>query len=841
MMKGMYRRRVIGIAAVLTLMVLFSTGSDVSALSFFKKSTFDEAVSAWDKKEYERSFSLSQKALAEEPQSAAARKLLGWNYIKLGRASDAEPLFLEAKQAKHDDIGAIQGLAWVYGEQGRNNEAEQAFRQEIKWAKEHMDSDYWMDLSGDDQTYIRSIYSDGNYGLAQLAYRTGKYEQAGDYLTVSLKFRNQFTAEGERFLLLGDIYAAAGNPGKAVSAYEEALKAEPKNLPARLKMAWNLYSAKQYASAGAAFEKAIELNRNIAEGFYGLALCRYQEGKLEQARTNLQQAIKIYPYYADNLYVHHDLIGKRSEWQALWKDFGLAYYRWGDYAAALYKLDGYLGKVKADDYDALIAAGWSYRWSGNPDKARASFDAAAKLRPQADEPHVGLGSAWLAYGNRNAESRAAFDRALALNPRSAPAYNGLAYLYNHQKEDKKTEEALKKSLTLNKDDMDSQLFLANLLFRQKRYDEALREYEKAIQINKYSTVAWNNAGWSHYYGGRLDQAIKAFGESKRINPYFVEPYYALGLIYAKKGDLVMAKGQFRTAIDISPYYSHSNELVKLINANPGWGDLRTALGWSYYNHRQYGPALAAFKEQLAVKPGDPETKRGIAWSSYRVNLKDAEAAFRDILKDKADDPDALVGMGWVLFYQNRDKESLDYLQRAVNKDPKLTNAWRTIAAIHFRNRNLQEAEAIYKKVAVMEPKALDIHNNQGWALYKEHKYKEAADKFNDSIRLNRYYGEPHYGLALCYAKTGTLEKAKTSFTTAIYLYPAYMDGQEFYTLIDGQAALKGLYNDLGWSYYYKYDFAAAKYHFNRMLKLDPKNQEAARGLEAIAKVLGAKT
>lgn len=817
-------------------LMLCATYSQVQAFSLFGKSTYDEAVTAWEKKDYERSAVLSQKVLQGDPASADAKKLLGWNYIKLGRANEAEPLFIEAGQAKHNDIGATQGLAWVYAEQGKFDEAQEAFKREITWAKNLIARDDWEYFSFDDRKYIHSIFADGHYGLGQLAYRMGNYQSASDLLTVSLKYNNQFSPESEIYLALGDNYWAEGKLENALNAYEQACKADPKDLTAQVKRAWAFYSLKRYTDAQAVFEKVTSQNPNVAEGFYGLGLSQYRLGKDKPARMNLATAIASDPAYADNVFLH-EIIGKKTEWRALWKDFGLAYYKQGNYAAALYKLDGYLSKVKADDYEALIAAGWSYRWLGNLDKAKATFESVAKLQPQSDEPYVGLGSTLLANG-KSAESLTAFNRALSLNPRSALAYNGLAYLYAYKKDDGKTEDALKKCLAIQKDFFDSQIFLANLYLKQKRYEEALKESEKLIQINKNAVGGWNNSGWAYYYMGKYDRAIEAFDRSKQINPYLAEPYYAMGLLYARKGDSNQAKKQMKTAIEIAPYYAHTQDLLTLIKANTGWNDLYGTLGWSYYYKRQYPAALKVFKDYLAAKPAHLEAKRGIAWANYWLNLKDSYASFQDILKQDGSDLDAMVGSGWALFYLNRDKEALSYLQQAVQKNPKLTNAWRTIAAIHFRNKDYQKADEIYKKIAGMEPRALDIRNSQGWALYKEQKYREAAEKFNDSIRMYRYYGEPHYGLALCSLKLGEMGKAKDSFTTAINLYPAYMDGKDLYGIVESQPSLKDLYNTLGWSYYNKYYFAAAKFHFNRMLKLEPNNPEALRGLETIAKVLG---
>lgn len=837
-MKGKYWRCFSGVAFVLIL-VLFMAVDNGHAFSFFKKSSYDEAVTYWDKKDYERSAIFSQKAVQEDPKSAPAKQLLGWNYIKLSRLAEAEALFLEIRNMNKKDIKAIQGLAWVYSEQGRNDEAEKTFKEEINWAKDHLENEFYdSSYPAEDKRYIESIYSDGNHGLGQVAKKSGNYQKAADYMILAVKYNNQFTDKSELLMTLGDIYYEEGKLNNAIGTYEKAAGADKNSLTAQLKLAWAHYFTKRYSNAENAFEKAFSLNRDVAESVYGLALSQYMNGKLDKARINLANAIKISPYYADNIFIH-EIIGETPEWRSLWKDFGLAYYKLGDYAAALYKLDGYLKKVNTDDYDALIAAAWSYRWLGYLDKAKSTFELAAKQKPNADEPLVGLGSTYLAYG-KSAEALAALNQALSLNPGSAIAYNVIAYLNMYQKDEKKAEASLKKSLSINKNLFDSQAFLANLYFKQNRYDEAIKEYENLIQIDKRVVTSWNNMGWSYYYTGQYDKAIQAFNESKQINPYYAEPFYALGLIYAKKGDMDMAKAQMTTAIEIYPYYAHTKDLLNLIKTNPGWNNLYGVLGWSYYYKQQYQPALGVFKEYLAIKPDDKTTIRGIAWSNFWVgNLDEAYTNFQNILKKDGEDADAMVGSGWVLFYKGKDKDAMAYLERAIRKDPKLTNAWRTIAAIHLRNKNVKEAEATYKKIAEMEPRAMDARNNQGWILYKERKYQEAIEKFNDSLRLNRYFGEPHYGLALCYAKMGETNKAKTSFTTAIQLYPAYMDGKDLYDIIESNRTLYDLYNVLGWSYYYKYYYEAAKFHFNRMLKLDPKNQDAIRGLDAIAKVLGA--
>ena len=806
------------------------------AFGFFK-SDYQEGLTSFENKEYEKSFQFLQKVLKKDPANKEAKQLIGFVYFKLNRLVEAESVFLELQKADKKDVNALQGLGWVYSIYGKNDEAKKYFTEEIAWANNHINNSDYDAYAFSDKIYIESVYSDGNHGLGLLSKRASDFKSAAAYLEKAANKHSQFTEKSEILTVLGDCYLEQLRYSDAAAFYSKAVSENKKNLTAHLKLAWSYYYDKKYDMAEKAFEKAQDTVKESVEAVYGLALSRNMLGKSDKVRENLASGIALSPYYMDNPIVH-EIIEKRSELKSLWKDFGLAYYKSGYYAAAIYKLDGYLEKINPNDFDALVAAGWSYRWLGYLDKAIDSFNAALKLNAKADEPNVGLGSAYLAYG-KTAESADSFGKALSVNSNSAIAYNGLAYLYSYQKDAKNTEDALKKSVSIKKDYFDSQAFLANLYLSQKRYAEAAKEYENALKINKTLVAPLNGLGWSYYYSGRFGDARKSFEESRKLNPYLAEAHYGLGLTCSKLGDKETSKGEFVTAIQIWPYYSHTKDLVDIIKADKSLSDLYMTLGWSYYYNLQYALALDAFKEYLKDKPGDLYALRGIAWSNYWVGQLDtAYSNFQEILKKDAGDTDAMVGTGWVLFYKGKDDEALEILKKAVKKEPKLTNAMRTMAAIYFKGKNHKEADSIYKKIAELEPRATDAHNNQGWLLYKEQKYKEAIGKFNESIRIYRYLGEPHYGLALCYLKTGDIDKAKESFTTAIYLYPAFMDGKELYEIIDNNPKLKELNLALGWSYYYNYYYDAAKFHFNRALKSDAADRDAMLGLGTISYVLG---
>ena len=69
-----------------------------------------------------------EKALQLKPDYPEALGVLGWDYIKVGRALDAEAIFTKKYEKNNADISAIQGLAWAKFALGKNEESEKYFK-----------------------------------------------------------------------------------------------------------------------------------------------------------------------------------------------------------------------------------------------------------------------------------------------------------------------------------------------------------------------------------------------------------------------------------------------------------------------------------------------------------------------------------------------------------------------------------------------------------------------------------------------------------------------------------------------------------------------------------------
>src|SRR5271157_692852 len=81
-------------------------------------------------------------------------------------------------------------------------------------------------------------------------------------------------------------------------------------------------------------------------------------------------------------------------------------------------------------------------------------------------------------------------------------------------------------------------------------DEALKAYDKAIEINPQNTDAWNNKGDALSKQNKYDEALKAFDKAIEINPQNTDAWNNKGDALSKQNKSDEAKKAYDKAIEI---------------------------------------------------------------------------------------------------------------------------------------------------------------------------------------------------------------------------------------------------------------------------------------------------
>ena len=152
-------------------------------------------------------------------------------------------------------------------------------------------------------------------------------------------------------------------------------------------------------------------------------------------------------------------------------------------------------------------------------------------------------------------------------------------------------------------------------------EEAIRDADKAVQIDPKDEEAYNSRGLANRLLGKLDDAVNDFGLAIYIKDDYSRPYNNRGAVYLAKGQPERAIEDFSKAIELDSHYAdpYSNRGVaeqKLDRNEAALKDLDTALRLNpnfadaYQNRgvvknvlKLFPEALADFNQALKLNPG----------------------------------------------------------------------------------------------------------------------------------------------------------------------------------------------------------------------------------------------
>jgi tetratricopeptide (TPR) repeat protein len=83
----------------------------------------------------------------------------------------------------------------------------------------------------------------------------------------------------------------------------------------------------------------------------------------------------------------------------------------------------------------------------------------------------------------------------------------------------------------------------NAYAKKGQYDQAISDFNRAIEINPRYTMAYNNRGIVYRIKGRYDQAISDFNKAIGINPLDPEAYNNLAWLFATAKDRGFRNGK----------------------------------------------------------------------------------------------------------------------------------------------------------------------------------------------------------------------------------------------------------------------------------------------------------
>jgi tetratricopeptide (TPR) repeat protein len=412
-------------------------------------------------------------------------------------------------------------------------------------------------------------------------------------------------------LLKGRILLTRRDFGNALDRFNVAVKESPRNSMAYYFRGLSYIGKGDPKLGRQDLLRAVEFNPGLLDARLILAEFYLKERDVDLARQQIEAAMKIAPR-STRVLMH------QASLKVLEKDLKGAE-----------EIYGRIIQVDADYAPAYVQLGLIYNLTNRQPEALKSFNKALSLNPQQTDALalvVGLNVRDKKY---DAALKACEDHKAKVND-SPPSLSLIEYLEGNvflaKNDIKAAQDRFKKAIEIEPNNPAAYVALAQIYAKEKRFDEAITEYEGVIAKN----------------------------------PKYLAGYMAVGTIYDLKGDAKKAETYYRKALEIKKDFGPAaNNLAWNLAQRGGNIDealtfaqiakeqlpnipaVMDTLGYVYYLKGSYLNAIAEYQDSLAKDPGNPVV-------NYHMGLAQ---------------------------YKNADKaKAKDYFEKALQLDPNFTGA-----------------------------------------------------------------------------------------------------------------------------------------------------------------------
>lgn len=263
---------------------------------------------------------------------------------------------------------------------------------------------------------------------------------------------------------------------------------------------------------------------------------------------------------------------------------------------------------------------------------------------------------------------------------------------------------------------------------QKRYKDAIKCFEKAIQI-------FPNDASIHYNLAKAlmddDQDKKALAHHKKINELDPKNFQALvnyGKSLFKLGEYEKALEKFSLAINLNPHYYEAffNKAITLFKLN------------------EIQEALLCLDQALIIDPKscDCNFYKGVIYLELN-SFEEAISYFQKSIGICPDHYEALSKITYALFKQKKYDQAFTFCNQALKIKPDSHEVFNNKGLIHHELRQYEKAIECFDKAISAMPDYSEAWLNKGFTLISVKRYYEAIEFIDQSIHL-----KPNFPLAL---------------------------------------------------------------------------------------------
>jgi len=232
-----------------------------------------------------------------------------------------------------------------------------------------------------------------------------------------------------------------------------------------------------------------------------------------------------------------------------------------------------------------------------------------------------------------------------------------------------------------------------------RYDDAVAELLKAVEIDPQNDQYQFHLGHSYFKQEKYTEAIRAFEETVRLNPVYTEAYYHMGQIYRLQGCSQEA----------------ARILEKASHTQPRNADILKNLGEAYLSQGRFDEAVRAFGRAGELDP----TCEYVFYQIGKILMKredkrdDALQALKKAVSLQPEFTDAHFSLGLLAIEAGRAKEAVRSFREVINREEGNARAHYQLGFAYVMLEDMESAQRQVRKLKDLDP---DLAENLKMAM-----------------------------------------------------------------------------------------------------------------------------
>ena len=278
-------------------------------------------------------------------------------------------------------------------------------------------------------------------------------------------------------------------------------------------------------------------------------------------------------------------------------------------------------------------------------------------------------------------------------------------------------------------------------FRQGKNDQALKTFQAARGLRPDYEPLLVRLAEVHFSNGEFDQSREWYARAIEADPESAEARYGLGRVLAAQGDSRQALPHLMKAVELAPDFGAAHYELAILYRDLG-------------DEENSRPHLQLYEQHqtAAPPPNDP--------------------LIGDIsrLKDTARDH---LNAGVEFEAGGQMEAAIREHERALEIDPKLSQAHINLLILYGRAGELDKATAHYQAASKSNPNQADLHYNYGVLAFDQQRFKEARTAFEAALEINPNYAKAHNNMGQMLEMDRRFDEALDHYAKAVENQPTY--------------------------------------------------------------------